>query len=89
MPAALRQPTDAFCTLQLIGRQPDYCLELMLVYSLAVIVAVLVPTLLLIAGYERHRETVKRYTPSPSNVTATVLILMGIAFVLGILGWSV
>jgi len=61
-----------------------YCLELMVVYSLAVIVAILVPTLLLIAGYERHRETVERYTPYLSTVTAAVLVLMGTAFVVGI-----
>ncbi|MFC6904882.1 ABC transporter permease [Halalkalicoccus tibetensis] len=61
-----------------------YCLELMLVYSLAVIGAILAPTLLLIAGYETHRETVERYVPYLSTVTATVLILMGLAFVAGL-----
>ncbi|ELY92172.1 hypothetical protein C483_08567 [Natrialba hulunbeirensis JCM 10989] len=61
-----------------------YCLELMLLYSLAVIIAILVPTLLLIAGYERHRETVERYTPYLPLVTAVVLISMGLAFIGGI-----
>lgn len=61
-----------------------FCLELMLVYSLAVIVAILVPTLLLIAGYERHRETVERYTPYLPLLTATVLVAMGLAFILGV-----
>lgn len=61
-----------------------YCLELMFVYSLAVIGAILAPTLLLIAGYERHQETVERYTPYLSTVTAAVLILMGLAFVVGL-----
>jgi nickel/cobalt exporter len=61
-----------------------YCLELMIVYSIAVIGAILAPTLLLIAGYERHRETVERYTPYLSTVTATVLITMGLAFVVGL-----
>ncbi|MEM4782148.1 MAG: ABC transporter permease [Halalkalicoccus sp.] len=61
-----------------------YCLELMIVYSLAVIGAILAPTLLLIAGYERHRETVERYAPYLSTVTAAVLILMGLAFVAGL-----
>jgi nickel/cobalt transporter (NicO) family protein len=56
-------------------------LEVMLVYSLAVI---LVPTPLPIAGYERHRETVERYTPWISTVAAVVLILVGTAFVVGI-----
>lgn len=63
-----------------------YCLELMLVYSLAVIGAILAPTLLLIAGYERHRGTVERYTPHLSTVTAAVLVLMGLAFILGLVG---
>ena len=62
----------------------EFCLELMLVYSLAVIVAILIPTLLLIAGYERHRETVEQYTPYLPFVTAAVLIAMGTAFILGI-----
>ncbi|OIB58807.1 ABC transporter permease [Natrialba sp. SSL1] len=61
-----------------------YCLELMLLYSLAVIIAILVPTLLLIAGYERHRETVERYTPYLPLVTAVVLVGMGLAFIGGI-----
>jgi nickel/cobalt transporter (NicO) family protein len=61
-----------------------YCLELMLVYSIAVIGAILAPTLLLIAGYERHQETVERYAPYLSTVTAAVLVLMGLAFVSGL-----
>ena len=61
-----------------------FCLELMLVYSIAVIVAILVPTLLLVAGYERHRETVERYTPYLPLLTATVLVAMGFAFIVGV-----
>lgn len=61
-----------------------YCLELMLIYSLAVIIAILLPTLLLIAGYERHRATVERYTPYLPLLTATVLIGMGTAFIVGV-----
>ena len=61
-----------------------YCLELMLVYSLVVVIAILIPTLLLIAGYERHRETVERYTPYLPLLTATVLVGMGLAFISGI-----
>ena len=61
-----------------------YCLELMLIYSLAVIIAILVPTLVLIAGYERHQETVEAYTPYLPLITAIVLIGMGLAFILGI-----
>lgn len=58
-----------------------FCLELMIIYSLAVIIAILVPTLLLIAGYERHRSTVEAYTPYLPLLTAVVLIGMGMAFV--------
>lgn len=61
-----------------------YCVELMLIYSLVVIVAILIPTLLLIAGYERHRETVDRYTPYLPLLTATVLVGMGLTFIFGI-----
>ncbi len=60
-----------------------FCLELMLIYSLAVIVAILAPTLLLIAGYEHYRETVERYTPYLPTITAIVLVAMGLAFVFG------
>lgn len=62
-----------------------FCLELMVIYSLAVIVAILIPTLLLIAGYERHRETVEKYTPYLPVVTAVVLVGMGIGFLTGVL----
>ncbi len=61
-----------------------FCLELMLVYSLAVIVAILCPTLALIAGYEHHRETVETYTPYLPLLTAVVLVGMGLAFIIGV-----
>ncbi|MFC4439752.1 MULTISPECIES: ABC transporter permease [Natrialbaceae] len=63
----------------------ESCLELMLVYSLAVIVAIIVPTLLLIAGYEHYRDRIERYTPYLPMVTAAVLIGMGLAFIAGVL----
>lgn len=56
----------------------------MLVHSLAVIGAILASTLLLTAGYERHRGIVERYAPYLPTVTAAVLILMGLAFVAGV-----
>lgn len=62
----------------------EFCLELMLVYSLAVIGAILVPTLLLIAGYEHYRERVEQYTPYLPTLTAVVLVLVGLAFVVGV-----
>ncbi|SDK36542.1 ABC transporter permease [Natronorubrum texcoconense] len=65
------------------GAGTELCLELMLIYSLAVIVAIILPTLLLIAGYEHHRERIERYTPYLPTITAVVLIGMGLAFVVG------
>jgi len=63
----------------------DRCLELMLVYSTAVIAAILAPTLLLVYGYRRHRDTVERYTPYFPVVTAAVLVGMGLGFITGVL----
>lgn len=62
-----------------------FCLELMLIYSLAVIVAILTPTMVLIAGYERHQDVVERYTPYFPAVTGVVLVGMGLAFIIGII----
>ncbi|WP_049929005.1 hypothetical protein [Halopiger goleimassiliensis] len=62
----------------------DFCLELMLIYSLAVVVAIVVPTLLLIAGYERYRGRVERLTPYLPTITAVALVGMGLAFILGL-----
>ena len=62
----------------------EFCLELMLAYSLAVIVAILVPTLLLIAGYQSHRERVEQYTPYLPTITAAVLVGVGLAFIAGV-----
>jgi uncharacterized membrane protein len=62
----------------------DYCLELMGVYAITVIVGIVGLTLLLIAGYEHHEETVDRYTPYLPLVSSTVLIGMGLGFVTGL-----
>ncbi len=62
----------------------EFCLELMVLYSLAVIVAILLPTLLLVAGYERYTETVEKYTPYLPQITGVVLIAVGSGFVLGL-----
>ena len=59
------------------------CLALMVIYSLAVIVAILLPTLLLVAGYQRHRALVERHLPHLSLVTALILVAMGSWFILG------
>ncbi|WP_247003221.1 ABC transporter permease [Halosolutus gelatinilyticus] len=67
------------------GAGTDRCLELMLVYSFAVIVAIVLPTLLLLAGYERHRDRIERYTPYLPTVTAIILVGMGAAFIVGLI----
>lgn len=61
-----------------------FCLALMLVHSLAVIVAILAPTLLFIAGYEHHRERVEGVTPYLPTITAAILIAVGLSFVVGV-----
>ena len=61
----------------------EFCLELMLIYSVAVIGAILAPTLLLIAGYERHQERIERWTPHLPTITAIVLVTVGLWFVVG------
>lgn len=60
-----------------------HCLSLMVIYSLAVIVALLVPTLLLIVGYQRHKAVVERYMPHLSVLTALILITVGGWFMVG------
>ncbi|THE62709.1 ABC transporter permease [Salinadaptatus halalkaliphilus] len=65
------------------GVGTSHCLELMLIYSLAVIIAIIAPTLLLIAGYEHHHERIERYTPYLPTITAVALIGMGLAFIVG------
>lgn len=39
--------------------------------------------MLLITGYKRHRERVERYTPYLPTVTAIVLVVVGLGFILG------
>ena len=61
-----------------------YCLELMSAYAITVIVGIVGLTMLLIAGYQHHEETVKRYTPYLPAFSAAVLIIMGSGFILGL-----
>ena len=62
----------------------SYCLELMSAYALTVIIGIVGLTLLLIAGYEQYEQTVEQYTPYLPAVSATVLVTMGVGFVLGV-----
>ncbi|WP_254547279.1 hypothetical protein [Halomarina pelagica] len=61
-----------------------YCLELMLLYSLAVITSLVSVTLLLVAGYQRYEDRLEDYAEYLPTFTATILIVMGIGFILGI-----
>ena len=70
----------AFCT-----GAADHCLELMVVYALAVIFALVALTLLLVAGYERYEKRIGRYAAALPTISAAVLILMGLGFLAGVL----
>ncbi|MDL5360456.1 hypothetical protein [Halalkalicoccus sp. NIPERK01] len=61
-----------------------YCLELMVLYSLAVIVSLVGVTLLLVASYERYEERLEGYAHHLPTFTAAILVLMGIGFLLGV-----
>ena len=62
----------------------NYCLELMSAYAITVIFGIVGLTMLLIAGYQHHEETVKQYTPYLPVLSAAVLIIMGVGFILGV-----
>jgi nickel/cobalt exporter len=61
------------------------CLELMLIYAAAVIFGIVALTLLLVAGYERYEDRVQRWAVHFPTISAAVLILMGLGFILGLL----
>ncbi|UHQ99297.1 hypothetical protein HYG81_26115 (plasmid) [Natrinema zhouii] len=61
-----------------------YCLELMAAYALTVIVGIVGLTMLLIAGYQEYEEEVKQYTPYLPLFSATVLVVMGLGFIVGL-----
>jgi len=60
------------------------CLELMLAYAIAVLVALVGLTMLLIAGYYRYEERMERYAAHFPTISAIVLIAIGLGFVLGL-----
>lgn len=62
----------------------SYCLELMSVYAATVIVGIVGLTLLLIAGYTHYEERAERYAEYLLLFSATVLIGMGIGFIVGV-----
>lgn len=64
---------------------PENCLALMLVYALAVIVALVGLTMALVAGYQHYEERVERYAELLPALSAVVLVGMSVGFVLGVL----
>lgn len=62
----------------------SHCLELMSAYALTVIIGIVGLTMLLIAGYEHYEGTVEQYTPYLPAFSATVLIVMGFGFIIGV-----
>jgi len=66
------------------GTGPNRCLELMLVYALTVIGALVALTMVLVAGYTRYEERVEAYAEHLPTVSAVVLVAMGVGFLLGV-----
>lgn len=62
----------------------NHCLSLMSAYAITVICGIVGLTMLLIAGYQHHEETVSQYTPYLPVVSAVVLIIMGLGFIAGV-----
>jgi ABC-type nickel/cobalt efflux system permease component RcnA len=60
------------------------CLGLMGAYAVTVVVGIVGSTMLLIAGYQQYEEAVERYTPYLPAISATVLIVVGVGFVVGL-----
>jgi len=60
------------------------CLELMAAYAITVILGIVGLTMLSIAGVQHAEPTVQRFTPYLPLVSAAVLVLMGVGFILGL-----
>jgi ABC-type nickel/cobalt efflux system permease component RcnA len=60
------------------------CLELMVVYAAAVLLALVGLTMALIAGYERYEDRVEGLTQYFPTISAAILALLGVGFVLGL-----
>lgn len=61
-----------------------HCLGLVLAYAVAVLVALVGLTLLLVAGYYRYEERVEALAGYFPAISAAVLVGIGLAFVLGV-----
>jgi len=56
----------------------------MLVYAVAVLVALVALTLLLVAGFEHYEDRVARLAEHFPTISAAVLILIGLGFIFGV-----
>lgn len=63
----------------------QHCLDLMLAYAFAVILALVAPTLLMVAGYQCYEKRLERYAKHFPTISAAVLVLMGLGFIAGVL----
>lgn len=63
----------------------EFCLELMLAYAVAVLVALVGLTMVLIAGYYRYEVRLERLADHFPTISAVVLVTMGGGFILGVL----
>ncbi|MFQ3294063.1 MAG: hypothetical protein ACI8VE_001132 [Natrialbaceae archaeon] len=61
-----------------------YCLELMLLYLLAVITSLVCVSLVLVTGYQRYENRLEDYAEYLPAFTSTILIVMGVGFILEI-----
>jgi ABC-type nickel/cobalt efflux system permease component RcnA len=62
-----------------------YCLELMLAYAVAVLVALVALTLVLVAGFERYGDRVEGLAEHFPTVSAVVLVAIGLGFIFGVI----
>lgn len=62
----------------------DLCLQLMIVYAIAVLIALVGLTMFLIAGYQQYEEQMEQVAEYFPLISAAVLIIMGGGFILGI-----
>ncbi|MEZ3116686.1 hypothetical protein RYH80_12280 [Halobaculum sp. MBLA0147] len=63
----------------------NHCLTLMLAYALTVVGVITLATLVLVAGFERFEDRMQRVARYFPLVSAAVLAVMGLGFLLGVL----
>ena len=84
LPSCLDLPIEEEFEIIALCAGSNYCLSLMSAYAITVICGIVGLTMLLIAGYQHHEETVSQYTPYLPVVSAAVLTIMGLGFTIGV-----